>query len=55
MKDSKQKKNYAIASMDVIIMAMEMMKKYPDQCVGIINHMKKRLDDILYEYMEVDV
>lgn len=52
--DSKQRKNYTIASMDVIIMAMEMIKKYPDQSVGIINHMKNRLDEILFEYMEVE-
>ena len=52
--DSKQKKNYTIASMDVIIMAMEMIKKYPDQSVGIINHMRNRLDELVYEYMEVE-
>jgi hypothetical protein len=52
--DSKQKKNYTIASVDVISTAMEMVIKYPDQSVGIINHMKKRLDEILFEYMEVD-
>tara|TARA_X000001388_G_scaffold14370_1_gene8344 strand:- start:126 stop:413 length:288 start_codon:yes stop_codon:yes gene_type:complete len=52
--DSKQKKNYTIASLDVISTAMEMVIKYPDQSVGIINHMKKRLDEILFEYMEVD-
>tara|TARA_X000001382_G_scaffold110423_2_gene86965 strand:- start:7320 stop:7541 length:222 start_codon:yes stop_codon:yes gene_type:complete len=52
--DSKQKKNYTIASVDVISIAMEMVIKYPDQSVGIINHMKKRLDEILFEYMEVE-
>lgn len=51
--DNKQKKNYTIASLDVISRAMEMIKKYPDQSVGIINHMKKRLDELLFEYMEV--
>ncbi len=53
--DSKQKKNYTIASLDVISTAMNMIRKYPDQSVGIINHMKKRLDELLYEYMGVDV
>jgi hypothetical protein len=51
--DNKQKKNYTIASLDVISKSMEMISKYPDQSVGIINHMKKRLDELLFEYMEV--
>ena len=51
--DNKKKKNYTIASLDVISTAMNMITKYPDQSVGIINHMKKRLDELLYEYMEV--
>jgi hypothetical protein len=52
--DNKQKKDYTIAVMDVISKSMEMISKYPDQSVGIINHMKKRLDELLFEYMEVD-
>lgn len=52
--DSNQKKNYTIAVLDVINRSMEMIAKYPDQSVGIINYMKKRLDELLFEYMEVD-
>ncbi len=52
--DSKQKKNYTIASLDVISTSMDMVIKYPDQSVGIINYMKKRLDELLFEYMEVE-
>jgi hypothetical protein len=52
--DSKQKKNYTIAVMDVISRSMEMISKYPDQSVGIINHMKERLNELLFEYMEVE-
>ena len=52
--DNKQKKNYTIASLDVINTSMEMVIKYPDQSVGIINYMKKRLDELLFEYMEVE-
>ncbi len=52
--DSKQKKNYTIASLDVISTSMEMITKYPDQSALIIYHMKKRLDELLFEYMEVE-
>ncbi len=51
--DSKEYLNYTNASLDVIGIAMDMISKYPDQSVAIINHMKKRLDDLLFEYMEV--
>ena len=52
--DNKQKKNYTIASLDVINTSMEMVIKYPDQSALIIYHMKKRLDELLFEYMEVE-
>jgi hypothetical protein len=50
MMDNKQKKNYSIAVINEIGNAMELIK---DQSVKIINYMRQRLDDLLFEYTEV--
>lgn len=52
--NSNEKKSYTIAVLDVINIAMEMIAKYPDRSIEVIEHMTKRLEQLESEYILVE-